>query len=330
MISVLNTAPDIIVSSDRMIFNKGESHIGFSGMHGMFNDLGNAEGHEALLDVRSSTRKILLSTNIGMYNFFHTAISTIVKLHRMFPDAEFYIDATINMLESNNKGFVEFLSKVLDGEKISYTVLDTEKNSGIIINNFITLFVGDIDVYQKDFEIATELCRRYADVSNADPYRKVYLSRRNVAPRLMAELPDGLSGKVDDRILDEPILEDFFAMNGFEIVCPEDDFESIEEQINYFNSVKTLVSITSSGITNQMFMQPGSTIVEIVTAFVGPGDSPGTGQESLHLLYSPMSYILNNIYIGIPNHDKLSKTIINAIMNTDTHNILGIKQTRNR
>jgi hypothetical protein len=333
MYSTLNKVFDKAKTSFEMVepkllFNTSDTTIHFNGQHYVFanfrNNLATSNSHNRLVDIRSNQKKILLSANIGMYNFFYTTIPTILRLSELFNDAVIYLDVSVTKLESNNRGFVDFMRTVLDGEDIDYQIVDPETTDGLIVNNFVTLFAGDVDVYASHIAKASRLYKKYANVEQVEPYRRVYLSRRNIMPRDMHHLPDGLSTKVDHRLLDESVLENFFSKAGFEIVCPEDDFDSMASQIKYFNSVKTLASITSSGISNSMFMQPGGTILEIQTPFIGESDSPGTGQESLHLLYGPMSYILNNIYVSIPNNDKLSKTIIETITSTDASKILGI------
>ena len=52
---------------------------------------------------------------------------------------------------------------------------------------------------------------------------------------------------------------------GYESIYAPEKFKNFEEQINYFNEVKTLVAISSSGLANSLFMQPQTTLFELQT-----------------------------------------------------------------
>ena len=67
------------------------------------------------------------------------------------------------------------------------------------------------------------------------------------------------------RINNENQLENLFINIGYESIYAPEKFKNFEEQINYFNEVKTLVAISSSGLANSLFMQPQTTLFELQT-----------------------------------------------------------------
>ena len=119
----------------------------------------------------------------------------------------------------------------------------------------------------------------------------------------------------------------FFIDNGVEVIYPE-DIPDFADQINYFYETKTLISLTSSGIANSLFMKPGGTILEIVTpllqAMGNPFDpnNPVDVREDIHHIYNAMAYNKNHYYLSIQNHDRQSQTIINKMLNHDSFSSL--------
>jgi capsular polysaccharide biosynthesis protein len=110
------------------------------------------------------------------------------------------------------------------------------------------------------------------------------------------------------------VLSDYFSSIGFEVVCPE-DFSSFEEQVEYFNSVKILVSPTSAGIANGLLMQKNQTVVELEVPLVA------SGRETLHSLYAGLLFPMGHLFIMVPTM-RSSAEIINKIKSNK--NILEI------
>ena len=55
---------------------------------------------------------------------------------------------------------------------------------------------------------------------------------------------------------------------GFEINGSKPKFsENFIDQINFFNEVKTLISVSGSGLTNALFMQKNTNLIELITPF---------------------------------------------------------------
>jgi capsular polysaccharide biosynthesis protein len=121
----------------------------------------------------------------------------------------------------------------------------------------------------------------------------------------------------DNRLDNEEVLEQYFESLGYEIVCP-DDFNSFQEQLNYMYSVKKLVSVSGSGLTNSLFMQPSQTVVELVTPLCIPLDDEDNPYKSiliedLHHFYSTMAFKKHHKYVALNNQEKSASSIINQI-----------------
>ena len=100
------------------------------------------------------------------------------------------------------------------------------------------------------------------------------------------------------------------------IVCPE-DFETFEDQLNYFAEAKIIASISGSGLHNSMWMQPGQTVIEISSLIDGIERYPILVeffkediqkkdifylQKSLHPFWAGIAFYCEHLYISIPNH----------------------------
>ena len=70
----------------------------------------------------------------------------------------------------------------------------------------------------------------------------------------------------------------------------ENSFDSLEQQIDYFKDVKTLVGLTGAGLTNSVFMQPETNLVEIASPIIFYNRIYSTSivdfSEAQHFFYS--------------------------------------------
>mgnify|MGYP000043846564 FL=1 len=272
----------------------------------------------------SPDKKILLSLNIGMYNFYYTCVPAILLSHREQPDATLLLDSS-GVTWEDEKSYYKFLKRFLDDLGIKYIIEDMSKFSKIYINNF---YSADWFTRSEDeLELLYKAVMPYVKNPSVRPFRTVYISRGKVEDRTFKYTKPGASFAGDNRILDEEVLEKFFIDNGVEVIYPE-DIPDFADQINYFYETKTLISLTSSGIANSLFMKPGGTILEIVTpllqALGNPFDpnNPVDVREDIHHIYNAMAYNKNHYYLSIQNHDRQSQTIINKMLNHDSFSSL--------
>ena len=114
------------------------------------------------------------------------------------------------------------------------------------------------------------------------PSRKVYISRKfqdkkwqNSNNYFLKTKNDYFEYKksnyVNYRMDNYKYLEDFFEKYNFEIIDNINEFyafsENFIDQINFFNEVKTLISVTGAGLTNAIFMQKDTNVLELATPF---------------------------------------------------------------
>lgn len=279
------------------------------------------------LNLISEEKKVLISLQSGPYHFFMNTFTSLLKIYSIDQNLLFILDK--RNLNTNDTTFFIFLCNFLEDKKIKYKIINTNDYDNLLINNFYHLVNPTNAVFLANslFEISKE----YIKDTNILPSKKVYLSRSKIGDRSYnngniqsLENIQNVPFLHDNRIYNEKIIEDFFEQNGFEIVVPE-NFSSFEEQINYFYSVKTLVSVTSSGITNSIFMQNGGNVIEFITPllihFWDKINDDGTFnythlQSEQHHFYHAISYIKDHNYIGIPNKTRNPEDLINRMLNT--------------
>jgi hypothetical protein len=85
----------------------------------------------------------------------------------------------------------------------------------------------------------------YIGKERKKPTRKLYISRSKMANR---------------KVSNEDEVEVLLVKNDFEMIYPEE--YSFEEQVRMFSDCALLVGLTGSGLTNMLFMQNGSAVVE--------------------------------------------------------------------
>lgn len=187
--------------------------------------------------------------------------------------------------------------------KSSSTTYYPMKNFYYTSNKYMTLYV--IKLLEKFFE---------QERSEVEPFRKIYLSRgkapqhsNDIRQNLPSEIPSYVEFTDDERIDNEPKLEKYLLEKGFDIVYPE-SFYSLEDQIKFISEARILMSVTSAGLINSVFMKPGGLVVEIQSPLISLGGKFGIHQ-SLHNFYHPISYPLSHNYISIPSQRSVDLAI---------------------
>jgi capsular polysaccharide biosynthesis protein len=84
--------------------------------------------------------------------------------------------------------------------------------------------------------------------SQKDFSERIYISRENAKYR---------------RVLNEPEVKELLGAYGFITVSPED--LSLEEQIAMFAGAKIIIAPHGSGLTNIIFCQPGTKVIELIS-----------------------------------------------------------------
>lgn len=266
-----------------------------------------------ILDLTSSTNKLCFIYSASLW---HTIVDSLMILYNIkdflfnYNVEVIFEDSDSTFFEYSKKGMKNFLKLFCEKNNIKYTFVDLKQYDGFTINNYIFLSDNKQKFFsEKNIKNISEWFRNEY-IQDAKPNKKVYLSRLKTRSGHFM-LKDGESSNFysydKPRITNEVLLESFFKENGFEIIYPE-DFDNIEDQISFMRNVKTIASLTSSGLANMFFMNTQSTIIELMTSFPGNID-----YESLHNQYSGVSYMLGNNHYIIPNNDRFSETLIERI-----------------
>jgi hypothetical protein len=181
-------------------------------------------------------------------------------------------------------------SKFSDKIEIIYIPIDENQRlsdfdrSYIRINKYRIIDQRDIGI---SLEVLYENAKSYSEYSDsATPDKKVFISRRN----------DLAADSGENRNLYEEDVENLFRSVGFEVISGE-SFETLKEQIKYFEDVKVFAGYTGAGMTSSMFMKPGQTIIEVVCPLIFQS---GTKYE-IHNFYKTISMLKKHTYVAVPN-----------------------------
>jgi hypothetical protein len=196
--------------------------------------------------------------------------------------------------------------------------VQTLKENGTTVNlvqlkNYDVIYMDNFKIVSFIYEsgrksnLIHEFFKQKVTNPDAKPTKNVFVSRGAMPPRddVIAE---GLSYINDSRMDDHKELEKYFADLGYEIIHAE-KFNSFQEQLDYFYSVKNMVSITGSGLTNAAFMQPGGSMFEIVTPLVVSVPPPNAPKDitnpffvqEIHNFYKNLAYYHNHTYACVQN-----------------------------
>jgi capsular polysaccharide biosynthesis protein len=248
------------------------------------------------LNFISDKNKIFVTLSSNYYHFHNDSVASLLNQYQKIENCMIVIDISL-FDNKTNYTFYTFFLKTLDDLKIEYVLINCNLDTIIHANNFYIMFAPPTGL-MNSADIVFNFYKRYINDLSKPSYRKVYLDRKN-----------------NTRLLNNFQLQKYLSNNNFEIIFAE-DFSDFKEQINYFYTVKTLISVTGSGLTNAMFMQENSNIIELSTPFsiVHPKLNNKITTE-LHHFYNLISFFKNQQYVSIPNITNNSDTIINKLDN---------------
>lgn len=173
------------------------------------------------------------------YHWFCEALPRLVKLHKQNPEA-----VIILPLDFQEPAYIK---ESLERLQLRYIWIDQEKQ-GHIFENLATVFMpvlfAEINpCFQQEMKdaIVSAVALRYEN-----PVRKIYVSRSKARYR---------------KIVNEEELLPVLLSYGYEIIHTET--LSFNEQVHLFAQAKFLVTTHGAALTNSMFMQPGSSVMEI-------------------------------------------------------------------
>jgi hypothetical protein len=280
------------------------------------------------LSILSNKNKLVISMVNSFYHSLLDNISEIIYAMELYPKHELIIDVseTQSTLKSDvhqdfmyHNVFLYFL-ETLKIKKIKYRIVDLKKYDIIYINNF-RVVAYELESIKKA-SVVYDFFKSRLTNPDAKPTRKVFISRALTTGRDY-DAPT-LSHSNDDRMDNHEKLDNLFASMGYEVVQTE-RLRSFQEQIDLFYETKVLASITGSGLANAAFMQPGQTLIEIITPLVVPVGVPGRPKDitdpyytqELHNFYKNLAFYKDHTYFGIHNNSR-SFEILNDTIQKDS------------
>lgn len=274
------------------------------------------------LNLIDGREKVFFSKKSGPYNYVYIGFSQILQALNDYKNPKIYIDEGQLADASTRETFDNFFYRFLNDLGVEYENFQPRNYDFILADKVI--FPTWSDPSMENANNLYDVFKKYFNY-NENPTKKAYISRKTYHNRYYGNII-GIPYTEDVRMYDDEILEDYLSKKGFDIVTPEADFKTFEEQMNYFAQVKTVMAPSCSGLSNSFYMKPGSNIFEIYTSFIvrhGPlgidengldrRDEPAYGLESLHQIYHAISYIKDHNYFAIPNHTRKAQDIIDRI-----------------
>ena len=269
---------------------------------------------EKFADLRSKKPKVLIELHGSPLHHFFSVYGNIFNAFKIFgKDITFVFNTQTLRPETTDARLLAFFYYFLQDQKIDYYLCDPSTHVAILVDNFYWAGEsGDIP-YPSPVNLIYNGLNTYSDHNSTQAYRKVYLSRKKVKNPMCDEdvLDASDSGLEFLRVDDEALLENFFASLGFSVVYPE-DFKTFQEQISFFDEVKTLVSLSGGGSLNTMLMRPGGNVLEITTNLVTP-DSARRWVSTRHNFFTEASFQKDHFYMSVPNKNKSAKEVIDLI-----------------
>lgn len=301
-----NKTDNFYAEKDNLFFYKTLNNINF--LDYLNNNFLNENQIKQLI---SNKPKLVLCSEAGIYHFWVNTAAMCFEWLKKNPGGIIVLSSeysnyeemkSINSDNFNeltlNSDFTNYLKKYL-----------LSIGSDLIIFNFNFLKCFPIKNFQiikdhnqninKSFLLNINNFKNFINKNNnIKPYRKVYISKREK------------TSTDDEKMKNEIELEKYLQSIGFEIINPK-DFKNIEEQINYFQTVKTLMATTGSALGNGIFMNEYTKIIEICTPITY------YNKTVLQNFYLEMSYGLNLNYLLLSNNNKNAKEVIEQIELTD-------------
>jgi hypothetical protein len=267
------------------------------------------------LNVLSNKKKLVVSMVNSFYHSLLDNMSEVIYAIESYPKHEIIIDVSetqASLKHDSSQGFMYhnvflYFLETLKMKKIKYRIVNLKKYDIIYINNFRVIGY-DLESIRKA-SLVYDFFKSRLSNPDAKPTRKVFISRALTTGRDY-DAPT-LSYSNDDRMDDHESLDEYFASMGYEIVQTE-KLGSFQEQLDLFYETKVLASITGSGLANAAFMQPGQTLIEIITPLVVPVGVPGHAKDitdpyytqELHNFYKNLAFYKDHTYFGIHNNSR--------------------------
>lgn len=269
---------------------------------------------ETALDTEN--QKVLIYVQDRIYHFLVDTIPLILKFHKMNPELQFVLYYNKPISQVGVETLYDCLVKVLDSIEAKYFFIEIDpavKHSPVYkIRNYITTDEFLFNIHESlsllDIKATVELLKELYGVDpDPSPSRKVFLSRQYGNKKFGTV--DTKDGSYDDdvRVYEEDKLQEYFRAAGFEIISPEQTFKKLDDQMQFMSGVSVLASVSSSGLVNALFMNPGQRVIEIMAEVVVPlkqksDDGLLQTRQQIPLEYPPLSFLMGHSHLMIPTN----------------------------
>ena len=269
----------------------------------------------------SSSTVVPLLIDRTFFTTVFNVIPYIYKLHEADPSLCFVINETeianLPEVRSSLAAMFSYMRMFFDSQNIEYIYISPEDPlTAVKVSRYVDFSKQseEQDLSLQDVLVSVKKIQEHLNVDTSlEPFRRVYLSRVHLAKEKSETYPIFQGGEnrfnSDIRMENEDVLVDYFKSKGYEVIVPEQDFKTFEDQVRYFNEVKVLVSVSGSGLANQIFMQEGTYVIDLGAELVFPSNSVGSFQilDNAHWLSN--SYINHQIFISVPTRRDPHKAI---------------------
>lgn len=276
---------------------------------------------DKVLSLISDSKKLVATMHVSFYHFYLDFVGRIIEQINKHPDTEIIIHRPPSVNEPTSGAYVfDSFLQTLDSKGIKYSVYNLSDYNVLEINNVYLFSHSNVP---KNYPSAIfDFFSDYVRNPGITPHRDIFLSRRHMGNRHFGNAPEWAWANNDNRIDNHDKIEEYFSSIGYEVIVPE-TLNSFEEQMNTFYEARTIVSTTSSGLTNAVFMQPGQTMIELVTPLMIHVPKEGepaenefdrwTIQEELHHFYSVIALHKKHKFLMLGNKYRSSQEVIDQI-----------------
>lgn len=182
------------------------------------------------------SKKVITVTDFNSGGYFHWFLDALTRLILVDNLYDYVLLLPLQLKKSS------FIIETLNFLGINYCFIDA---GSILLNVKVLTVKFDYPSGNYDSGIVKILQARL-QIAKKNPYRQVYISRAKAGRRKM----------IDENQFIEEIMK-----LGFEVVyCEDMNFNQTKE---FFSDVKILIAQHGAGLTNMLFMQPQSTVIEI-------------------------------------------------------------------
>lgn len=283
-----------------------------------------------VLDMRSKNEtKCFIRVIGGVYHFLADTMGYIFEIYDIDPNCKLYLDLTTT--DARDKTILNFMFKLLDDLGVKYEIFDNNiyenKVKYIIFNN--SYIMGRQSKVYNPIHKWSKFIDKYLTNPGIKPTQKSYMARKYQVVGRNGEHPNNNTRLNNDiRMFDEEVLIEYLSKNGWDIVVPEERFLTFEDQFNYFYATNKILSVTSGGLTNAIFMQDQQMLIEIVSPLlisISPqhvyrdnidlnlSSEPIGHMIEQHHFYHALAYAKLHQYIGVPNFSRDPMDFINLV-----------------